>query len=136
MHTWFVANLLLVDDDHDMTEALAEVLTSEGHDVRVAEDGEQGLELLFSNHPDVVLCDVEMPVLDGPGMAQRVLAHNAGAEKIPLILLSGVADLRRLARELGTPYFLGKPYTVDQLLSVLDRALIERTPPLPAAAAR
>lgn len=115
-----------------MTEALAEVLTGEGHDVRVAEDGEQGLQLLFSAHPDVILCDVEMPVLDGPGVARRVIAHNAGAEKIPLILLSGVADLRRLARELGTPYFLGKPYTVDQLLAVLDRALVERIPPLPA----
>lgn len=126
-----MASLLLVDDDHDMTEALAELLIDEGHKVRVAPDGERGLELLFAEHPDLVLCDVEMPVLDGPGMARRVLAHNAGAEKIPLILLSGVADLRRLARELGTPYYLGKPYTVDQLLAVIDRALVERIPPSP-----
>lgn len=129
-----MAKLLLVDDDRDMTEALTDVLVCEGHEVRVARDGEQGLSQLYAAPPDLILCDVEMPVLDGPGMARRVLARDAGAEKIPLILLSGVADLRRLARELGTPYFLGKPYTVDQLLTLIDRALVEGTPPTPQAA--
>jgi CheY-like chemotaxis protein len=123
-----MANLLLIDDDVGTTEVLAELLKLEGHSVRVAHDGEQGLALLFDEHPDLILCDVDMPVLDGPGVARRVAADDADTEKIPFLLFSGVADLRRLAGELGTPYYLAKPSTLNRLLAIVARALAERTP--------
>lgn len=130
-----MAHILIVDDDRELVEALSDVLEAEGHTVCRASDGKEGLTQLVAEHPDVVLCDVEMPVLDGPGMAKRILVHDAGAEKIPLVLLSGVRDIGRLARTLGTPYFLGKPYEVDRLLALLERVLVERTPPNPPSAA-
>jgi FixJ family two-component response regulator len=79
--------------------------------------------------PDVVLLDVEMPVLNGPGMAYEMLIHDVGAERIPVVVLSGVADLELVVAEVGTPYFLAKPYHLSQVLSLVSRALEERRHP-------
>jgi len=128
-----MADLLLVDDDPDLREVLADVLLALNHTVRIARNGKEGLELLEQGLPDLVLLDVEMPVLDGPGMAYRMLVNNLGKEKIPIVLLSGIIDLHLVAAKVGTPYFLGKPYAFDALLPLLERALGERSPPHPQA---
>jgi CheY-like chemotaxis protein len=67
-----LADVLIADDDADAVEALREVMTLEGHEVRVAYDGGEGLAALATRIPDVVLLDVEMPVLDGPDMANEM----------------------------------------------------------------
>jgi len=126
-----MANLLLVDDDPDMADAFAEVLRAEGHSVRMARDGQEGLSCLADGLPDLIICDVEMPLVSGPDMAHQILARDLGQELIPILLTSGVADLHRVAEKVGTPYFLGKPFTVAQLIDQLARALSERRPPLP-----
>jgi len=124
-----MASLLVVDDDVDLADLLAELLAQEGHEVRLARDGEDGLARLAERHPDVLLLDVEMPQLDGPGMAYRMVVHDCGMEEIPIVLVSGVADLREVARRVGTPYFVSKPFQMPTLLRVLNQALEERTPP-------
>jgi DNA-binding NtrC family response regulator len=125
-----MADLLLVDDDGDMVEALAEFLRAEGHEVGTAQTGEEGLQALRAGPlPDVVVLDVEMPVLGGPGMAHRMLLHDAGEEKIPIVLMSGRSDLPQIAGRMGTPYFLRKPTDLGQFLDVLGRALRERNAP-------
>jgi DNA-binding NtrC family response regulator len=126
-----VAVVVVVEDDADAADALAEVLRIEGHQVGVAFNGESGLRLLRERVPDLVLLDIEMPILGGPAMASRMLIHNAGLEKIPILLISGSPDLRRVAAEIGTPYFLGKPHTYQRLIELVARALRERTPPNP-----
>jgi DNA-binding NtrC family response regulator len=124
-----VADLLLVDDDLELTDALAEFLRAEGHLVRVACNGQEGIGLLAERRPDLVMLDVEMPLMNGPEMAYRMFLHNSGDEKVPIVLLSGVLDLPGVARIVGTPYFLGKPYVLDALLVLIARALGERTAP-------
>ncbi len=124
-----MARLLLVDDDPDVSEILVEFLRAEGHDVRHAKDGEEGLRMLGASTPDVVLLDVEMPVLDGPGMAYRMFLEDVGHERIPIVFLSGVADLHLIAAHIGTSYYLAKPFSLDALVRMLDRVLRERTPP-------
>lgn len=105
-----MAHLLLVDDDSDVVEAFAEVLRAEGHKVRTARTGEEGLlALRAAPLPDLVVLDVDMPVLGGPGMAHQMLLHDAGEEKIPILLVSGSDNLPQIARRMGTPYFLRKP---------------------------
>lgn len=126
-----MAKVLLTDDDDDMAEIAMFVLESLGHDVRRAHDGEEGLRMLREELPDVILLDVEMPQLDGPGMAYRAFLHNAGMERVPIVLLSGVADLDDVARRVGTPYFLPKPFAVERFRETLDRALSERRAPVP-----
>jgi CheY-like chemotaxis protein len=124
-----VADLLIVEDDPDLADALGTVLLSLGHCVRTAADGLTGLQLINDRRPDLVLLDVEMPILDGPGLATELLLHDLGLEEIPLFLLSAVVDLPDIAARVGTPYFLEKPYRLDQFLALLERALQERIPP-------
>jgi DNA-binding NtrC family response regulator len=126
-----MADVLLVDDDHDVAELLTDVLRAEGHEVRVAYDGREGLASIAQKAPDLVLLDVEMPVLDGPGMAWRLFVHDCGDENIPLVLSSGILDLPQVAGAVGTPYYLAKPYPVDKALDLIARALRERAPPRP-----
>jgi FixJ family two-component response regulator len=126
-----MADLVVVDDDVDVADSLAEILRDEGHVVRIGHDGSEGLALLAEHFPGVVLLDVEMPVLTGPEMAMRMLIRDCGLEAIPIVLLSGVKDLTAVAARVGTPYFLSKPFAVDAMLRVLGRALVERVAPLP-----
>ncbi len=126
-----MADLLIVDDDPDTAELLGEALALSGHRVRIAHDGMAGLRELSVRMPDAVLLDVEMPTLDGPGMALQMLVRNCGLEAIPIILLSGVTDLEGVAARVGTPYFLAKPYALRAVRALCDRALTERTPPSP-----
>lgn len=126
-----MADLLIVDDDPDMGELLGEALARHGHQVRIARDGMDGLRELAIRMPDAVLLDVEMPMLDGPGMAYEMFVRNCGLENIPIILLSGVVDLEQVAARVGTPYFLSKPYALGAVRALCDRALAERTAPVP-----
>ena len=128
-----MAKLLVVDDDFDIVELMTEVLETQGHAVRSARTGEEGLRVLrAAPHPDAILLDVDMPVLGGPGMAHKMLLHDAGEEDIPIILCSARSDLRSLASEMGTPYWLTKPFELDKLLSVLKRAVRDRVAPASA----
>ena len=128
-----MARLLLVDDDNDVVEALGEFLRGEGHEVRTASTGEEGLLVLREAPlPDALVLDVDMPVLGGPGMAHKMLLHDAGEEAIPIILMSARRDLPALARKMGTSYSVAKPTTIDAFLGVLDRAIHERRAPLSA----
>lgn len=131
-----MADLLIIDDDIDSAEVLAEIMRAQGHDVRVGHDGREGLRLADARRPDVALLDVEMPLLDGPGLANEMLLHNFGLQNVPVIFLSGVNNLSDVAARVGTPYFLSKPYRFERLLSILDRALSERRAPHPPRRAR
>jgi CheY-like chemotaxis protein len=126
-----VADLLVVDDDVDVGDMLADILRDEGHTVRVARDGAEGLVRLGERLPDAVLLDVEMPVLTGPEMAMRMFIHDCGQEEIPIVLQSGVKDLAAIAALVDTPYFVSKPFTLGELLEHVGRALVERVAPRP-----
>jgi DNA-binding response OmpR family regulator len=130
-----MADLLIVDDDEDIAAALGDILECEGHRVRLAHDGIEGLRCLREGRPDAILLDVEMPRLTGPQMAYEIFLRDAGDEFIPIVLLSGKLDLDCVATAVGTPYYLAKPYPVSELLALLDRALGERMPPRPRFAA-
>ena len=93
-----MADVLIIDDDLDSADALAELFRAEGHDVRVGYNGQDGLRLAQERIPQVALLDVEMPLLDGPGMAYEMLLRDMGLENIPVVFLSGVS---------GASYALG-----------------------------
>jgi len=126
-----MADVLIVDDDTDIAELLTMVLEGEGHDVRVAYDGTTGLKLAREHLPNLVLLDVEMPVMNGPDMALRMLVEDCGLESVPIILSSAVPHLDRVAEGVGTPYYLKKPYDADALSDLVGRALEEKTAPSP-----
>lgn len=126
-----MADVLIIDDDLDAAEILAEVMRAEGHDVRVGYDGQEGLRLLRERIPELVLLDVEMPVLDGPGMAYEMFLRDAGLDDVPIVFLSGVPNLADVAAAAGTPYFASKPYRYEPIMALVARALRERVAPRP-----
>lgn len=123
------ARILIVDDDVDMGEILAEILTARGYEVRVARDGEEGILRMREELPDLLVLDVEMPRLDGPGVAYRMLIENAGMQLVPVVLVSGVVGLAGVAARVGTPYCIAKPAAIAPLMVLIERALAERIPP-------
>lgn len=126
-----MAEVLIVDDDLDIADVTAEVLALDGHVVRVARNGEEGLAEIAKKFPELIVLDVEMPVLTGPEMATRMLVLDCGREKIPVVLSSGVRELAMVAEKVGTPYFIAKPFDVHGLRTLVARAARERTPPRP-----
>lgn len=124
-----MADVLIIDDDLDGADALAEIMRAEGHAVRVGYDGKDGLRLASERTPEVALLDVEMPILTGPDMAYEMFLHDMGLEKVPVVFISGVANLREVAAAAGTPYFLSKPYRYEQVVRLVSRALAERIAP-------
>jgi len=128
-----MAHILLVDDDDDIVEIFAEFLRSEGHEVRSASTGEKGLQALRAAPlPDLLVLDVDMPVLGGPGMADKMLLHDAGEERIPILLMSGREDLPKIAAQMGTRYFIRKPADAGRFLEMLNQALQEHGAPASA----
>ena len=91
-----MANVLIVDDSSDTVALSAELLEAAGHCITTGFNGEEGLKSLNAGPlPDCVLLDVDMPVLNGPEMAHRMPLHDAGEERIPILLVSGRNDLQR-----------------------------------------
>jgi two-component system, OmpR family, alkaline phosphatase synthesis response regulator PhoP len=83
--------ILLVDDDPDFVEAVRVIVESGGYAVRVAYDGQEGLEAVAEEKPDLIVLDVMMPVMNGHETCSRLKA-DAETAKIPIILLTAVAD--------------------------------------------
>ncbi len=125
--------VLIIDDDPDCAEVLGEILRAEGHDTRIAYNGIEGLRLAEERRPDIAVLDVEMPILDGPTTAHEMFVRDRGLELVPIVLLSGATSLRDVAAQIGTPYFLPKPYRYEAVMRLIRRALAERQSPHPAA---
>ncbi|MEO8180711.1 MAG: diguanylate cyclase [Deltaproteobacteria bacterium] len=118
-------NILLVEDNADAREALALLLENHGYTVRSAANGAEALQEAHREPPDLVITDIEMPVLSGfDVVAQfRSLPELAG---IPVIVVSGHNDVQdRIAGfDLGADDFLPKPVHVDELLARVRRHLL------------
>jgi CheY-like chemotaxis protein len=103
--------IIVVDDDADGRDALAEALVATGHAVEQADDGLMALRQIAQQAPDLILSDVQMPHLGGIGLAPHALA-------IPIILMSG----NPLPRGCLLP-FIRKPFAVEALLTLMARTL-------------
>jgi len=113
-------HVLVVDDNRDAADSLRMLLEMWGHDVRVAYDGAEGLEVARSYHPDCLVLDIGLPAMNGYDLARRV-RQEPGLERAKLIALtaySGEAHARR-AREAGFDYQLVKPASLSELERIL-----------------
>ncbi|OFX21677.1 MAG: hypothetical protein A2V77_14495 [Anaeromyxobacter sp. RBG_16_69_14] len=124
--------VLVVEDFLDSGQALADVLALGGHRVHVATDGRAGIAKALEVKPDVVLCDIGLPDLDGYQVA-RALRAEASLRSTYLVALSGYAQAEDVRRSLdaGFDAHLGKPAPLDQLHALLasERPVPEDRPP-------
>ena len=102
--------IIVIEDNPDMREMLRIQLTLDGHDVRVATDGEAAVALAAAHAPDVMLVDVGLPGLDGYALARRIRATERGKMMVLIALTGyGQAEDRRRAQEAGFDVHLVKP---------------------------
>ena len=112
--------VLVVDDSLTVRRVTQRLLTREGYRVVLAKDGLDALEKMAEETPTVVLSDIEMPRMDGFDLV-RNLRGDARWRDIPIVMItSRIAQKHRdYAAELGVNHYLGKPYSEDELLSLV-----------------
>ncbi len=116
--------ILVVDDEPTIVRLMEFILARQGHEMIVAVNGEEALEKIQSQHPDLVLLDIMMPRIDGYEVAQRLRADPATAA-LPIIMLSAKAqdeDIRK-GVEVGVDEYVTKPFTPDHLVQVVTKYL-------------
>lgn len=121
-----VKTILIVEDERVIAEILSAVLEDEGYHVLIANNGRQGLDRLEEKRPDLVLCDIMMPGLDGRDVA-RAMSADSKFRTTPLILMSA-AYLPINRNEYPYTDFLRKPFDMDELIETVKRALNGNSP--------
>ena len=117
-------NILLIDDDPLMLLGLSHALRDEGFVVAVAENGEEGIAMAQRTKPDLIVCDVMMPLLNGLQLKQKLNQDEALA-KVPLIFLSGRDRQEDIdfALSLGADGYLIKPISFCNILDKIKSVL-------------
>ena len=111
--------MLVVDDNVDSAETMAEILKLWGHDVHTAHDGPAALEAARAHQPDAVLLDLGLPTMDGLETARRLRQEGLGKLLVAVTGFGGVEDRRR-ATEAGFDTHLTKPVSPEALRRVLS----------------
>ncbi len=116
--------ILIIDDHDDIRENTAEILSLGGYRTLTAENGKRGVEIALAEKPDLIICDIMMPELDGYGVL-HLLRKNPETEDIPLIFLSAKAersDLRK-GMEMGADDYVTKPFEEIELMNAIESRL-------------
>ena len=116
--------ILVIDNEYDITELIAEMLSIHGFDVQKALDGKSGIKKAIKFCPDLILCDIAMPETSGYDVLE-VLRKDMRTHSIPFIFLTakgGMQDLRKGMR-LGADDYLTKPVLADELIAAVKTRL-------------
>jgi CheY-like chemotaxis protein len=115
--------ILVVDDEVEVANLLQEVLQSRGHHVATARDGQVALDRVGERTYDLILCDVNMPVLDGPGLYGEIERLHPGIER-RIVFMAGdnlSVDARQFLERSGMP-ILSKPFDQADVMRAINRA--------------
>ena len=112
--------ILLIDDNKDVRENTAEILELANYEVATAENGKVGVEMAKEFRPDVVVCDIMMPEMDGYGVLE-VLSKNSSTASTPFIFLTAKTEREdmRLGMNMGADDYLTKPFEDKELLEAI-----------------
>lgn len=114
-----MAKVLIVDDSRTSRRMLRNILIENGHEIiGEAENGQIGYEKYIELEPDIVTLDITMPVLDGLGSLEKIMAYDANAHVI-MVTAAGQKNKMVDAIKLGANEFIQKPFEPDQILSVV-----------------
>ncbi|TGV04337.1 response regulator [Flavivirga rizhaonensis] len=119
-----MTTVLLIEDDAVLRENIAELLELSGYKVLTASNGKTGVSKAKKQHPDIIICDIMMPELDGYS-ALKTLSKNKLTKYIPFIFLSAKterSDVRK-GMNLGADDYITKPFTEDDLISAIESRL-------------
>jgi DNA-binding response OmpR family regulator/DNA-binding CsgD family transcriptional regulator len=114
-------NILIIEDEEELREGIAEILLYEGYNVSQASNGREGLKLAVQKNPDLILCDILMPEIDGYEVLRQLKARKQNAI-IPFVFLTALNERINYRRgmELGADDYLTKPFSRDELLKAVS----------------
>lgn len=116
--------ILIIEDNLDVRENTAEILELAQYEVITAENGKEGVRLAMKENPDLIICDIMMPVLDGHGVL-HLLSKNEETSSIPFIFLTAKAERSdvRKGMAMGADDYLTKPFDDQELLNAIETRL-------------
>jgi DNA-binding response OmpR family regulator len=117
--------ILCIEDDRETAALLAEDLTERGFEVALAHDGGAGLAAILSGHPDLVLCDISMPVMTGFEVLERLTAIAPRFRDMPFVFLTALTDRDNelKGRQLGADDYVSKPIDFEVLATIINARL-------------
>jgi DNA-binding response OmpR family regulator len=117
--------ILCIEDDRETAALIAEELVDRGYDVAVARDGHEGLAAILGGAPDLVLCDISMPVMSGFELLDRLTALAPRFSKMPFVFLTALTDRdsELKGRQLGADDYVTKPIDFDVLATIITARL-------------
>ncbi len=116
-----MSSILIIDDNEDIRENTAEILDMSGYKTITAENGKKGVELAIKEKPDLIVCDIMMPELDGYGVL-HMLRKNPETQHIPFIFLTAKTERsdHRRGMEMGADDYITKPFEDIELLRAIE----------------
>ncbi len=123
-----MAHILVIDDEKQIRATIVDLLLLEGHDVSEAENGHDGLAKIYQHSPDLVVCYIMMPDIDGYEVLKLVRQSATPFSTAPFIFLTAKTDrtAQRLGMNLGADDYLTKPFDVSDLYQAVNTALVKR----------
>ena len=123
-----MSKILIIEDEKILRETLADILEISGYSVVMAKDGEEGVETFTNTHPDLVICDINMPKMDGFEVLKMLETLVPAAEFPPFIFLSAKTEPQSIrdGMNLGAVDYITKPYSAPELLKVIALRLEKR----------
>jgi len=117
-----MAKILVIEDEPDLRANVARLLKAEGYDVLTAENGVAGAEMALAQQPDLILCDIAMPEMDGFGVLFS-LRENVTTAHVPFIFLTASTRTydRNFGVELGANDYITKPFKLQDLLEAVKK---------------
>jgi len=120
--------ILCVEDDRETAALIAEELVERGFGIRIVHNGQEGLLAILKDKPDLVLCDISMPVMSGFEVLERLTEVAPQLGHIPFVFLTALTDRDNelKGRKLGADDYVTKPIDFDVLTTIINAAQIAR----------
>jgi DNA-binding response OmpR family regulator len=117
--------ILCIEDDLEAAALIAEELVDQGYEPITAHDGQEGFEAILKHMPDLVLCDVSMPVMSGFEVLERLNQLSPQGGRVPFVFLTAMSEREEemRSRRLGADGYMVKPVDFDALNAVINARL-------------
>ncbi len=121
--------ILIVEDDIALRKVLVDKLTNESFDTLEGVDGEEGLEMAKTHHPDLILLDIFMPRMDGITMLSKLRAMDAWGKHVPVLVLTNSTDAQTIAKVSGfgeTDFLIKSEWSLEALMVRIREKILRK----------
>jgi len=119
--------LLYVEDEKNIREEMVEILSLDFDTIHIAKNGQEGLDMFQDYHPDLVISDIQMPLMDGLSMSQKILALDDKAKIILTTAFNEEGYLKK-SKDIGIVSYVKKPVNISELFETIEAVFSANNP--------